>query len=416
MIVPPPNLRIDGARLWQSLMAMAAIGATPKGGVCRLALSDEDRAARDRFVGWCRDAGLAVRVDRLGNIFARRAGRDAALPPVVIGSHLDTQPTGGKFDGAYGVLAAFEVVRTLDDAGIATAAPIEVVVWTNEEGSRFAPACVGSGVYAGAFDADDSLSRADRDGKTLGAELARIGYAGPAPMGGAVGAYVEAHIEQGPILEAEGKTIGIVTGAQGIRWYDVTLEGQAAHAGTTPMDRRRDAIQGAAMLIAAVDAIALEQAPSAVATVGALSVAPNSRNTIAGSVTLTVDLRHPDAPVLAAMDRAFRARAAAIAKARRLDARIVDVWDFPPPEFDRGCVAAVRAAAARAGFSHRDIVSGAGHDACYMARIAPTAMVFVPCADGISHNEIEAATPADLAAGCDVLLGAVLALAGEVRG
>ena len=416
MTAPPPNLRIDGQRLWQSLMAMAEIGATANGGVCRLAASDQDRAARDRFVAWCRDAGLNVRVDRLGNIFARRGGRNDALPPVVIGSHLDTQPSGGKFDGAYGVLAAFEVVRTLDDARIATEAPLEVVVWTNEEGSRFAPACVGSGVYAGVFGVEDCLGRADRDGKTLGAELARIGYAGPAPMGGPVGAYLEAHIEQGPILEAEGKTIGVVTGAQGIRWYDVTLDGQAAHAGTTPMNRRRDALQGAAALVAAIEAIALDRAPSAVATVGALRVAPNSRNTIVGSVALTVDLRHPDAAVLAAMDRAFRDRTAAIAAQRRLDARIDEVWDFPPPTFDRACVAAVRAAAARAGLSHRDIVSGAGHDACYMARIAPTAMVFVPCADGISHNEIEAATPADLAAGCAVLLGAVLALAAEVRG
>ncbi|MSP52201.1 MAG: Zn-dependent hydrolase [Alphaproteobacteria bacterium] len=413
MAARPTNLRVNGERLWQSLMAMAEIGKTPKGGVNRPAASDLDRDSRDRFVAWCRDAGLAVRIDRVGNIFARRGGRDDTLPPIVAGSHLDTQPTGGKYDGAYGVLAAFEVVRTLDDVGIETLSPIEVVVWTNEEGGRFSPACTGSGVFAGVFELDYARGRVDRDGKTLGAELARIGYAGPDQVGGGpVGAYFEAHIEQGPILEMERKTIGVVTGAQGVRWYDVVLDGQAAHAGTTPMNRRRDALQGGAELVMAIDALAHRHAPQAVSTIGVLDVAPSSRNTIPGRVSFTVDLRHPDAGVLAAMDREFRSAVAAVAERRKLGSSIEEVWNFPPPVFDPACVGAVREAARALDFSSREIVSGAAHDACYMARIAPTAMVFVPCADGISHNEIESATPVDLAAGCDVLLGAILARAG----
>jgi N-carbamoyl-L-amino-acid hydrolase len=407
------NLKIDGDRLWHSLMAMAEIGATAKGGVCRLALTDLDRDGRNLFIRWCRDAGCSVRVDAMGNIFARRAGRDPGAAPVVTGSHLDTQPTGGKFDGAYGVLAGLEVIRSLNDLGYETEAPVEVVVWTNEEGSRFSPAMMGSGVYAGIFDLAETLARADNvTGARLGDELARIGFAGAEPCApGKVRAYFEAHIEQGPILEAAGKPIGIVTGAQGQRWYEITVTGQEAHAGPTPMKRRRDALVGAARMIDAVNRIGHDHAPHACATVGFVQVSPNSRNTIPGRVFFTVDFRHPDDATLSAMDRALRGACAEIAARSAVEAEVKEFWYFAPTPFDRDCVAAVRRAAEAQSVPAMEIISGAGHDAVYMARVAPTAMVFVPCRDGISHNEIEDAKPEDLAAGCSVLLNAILDLA-----
>jgi N-carbamoyl-L-amino-acid hydrolase len=404
----PTNLAIDGQRLWNSLMDMARIGATPKGGVCRLALTDLDRQARDLFAAWARAAGCTVSVDSMGNVFARRDGRDPARPPVMTGSHLDTQPTGGKFDGAYGVLAGLEVLRTLHDTGTVTEAPIEVVVWTNEEGSRYAPAMTGSGVFAGVFDEAEVKSKPDRDGVSFGAALKAIGYEGPAACGGRpVGAMFEAHIEQGPILEAEGKTIGVVTGGQAQRWYEITLTGQECHAGTTPMERRRDALVGAVRVMDAVNRIGLAHPPHARATVGVVDVRPGSRNTIPGQVFFTCEFRHPDETVLSAMDAALRS-AAHGAAAAKLDLDMKEIWHFPATPFDAGCVSAVRRAAAARGYAHRDIVSGAGHDALYVARVAPTAMIFVPCGDGISHNEIESATPADLAAGCQVLFDAMV--------
>ncbi|MBX6321062.1 MAG: Zn-dependent hydrolase [Rhodospirillaceae bacterium] len=403
------NLRINGQRLWDSLMEMARIGATEKGGVCRLALTDLDRQGRDLFVRWAKEAGCTVSVDAMGNIFARRPGRRPDLPPVGAGSHLDSQPTGGKFDGAYGVLAALEVVRTLNDYRYETLAPIEIVVWTNEEGSRFAPAMVGSGVFAGAFDLEYGLSRTDTGGRTLGEELRRIGYAGEAAPGGRpFAAFFEAHIEQGPILEAEGKGIGVVQGVQGIRWYDVTVTGQEAHAGPTPMARRHDALVGAARLVEAVNRIGLENQPHACATVGMLQNSPNSRNTIPGRVFFSIDFRHPKEETLDRMDAAIRAAGEAVARDIGLTVDIKEIWYSPPVVFDAACVAAVRAAAEGLGLGHMDIISGAGHDSCYMARVAPTAMVFVPCADGISHNEAESATPEDVANGCNVLLHAML--------
>ena len=406
------NLKIDGDRLWQSLMAMAKIGATEKGGNCRLALTDLDRAGRDLFIGWAKAAGCTIGVDQMGNIFARRPGRNDALPPVLTGSHLDTQPTGGRFDGVYGVLAGLEVVRSLNDAGFETEAPVEVVVWTNEEGSRFPPPMIGSGVFAGVFDLEYGLNRPDLEGKTIGAELQRIGFAGDQPCGGrTVGGYFEAHIEQGPILEAEQKTVGVVTGAQGQRWYEITVTGQEAHAGPTPMTRRRDALVGAARMIDAVSRIGHANAPYACATVGFAQVSPNSRNTIPGKVFFTVDFRHPEDATLTAMDKALRDECQAIADKIGLSVEVKEFWYFPPTPFDTDCVAAVRAAAAGAGYPHMDIISGAGHDAVYMARVAPTAMVFVPCENGISHNEVENARPEDLAAGCDVLLQAIVARA-----
>jgi beta-ureidopropionase / N-carbamoyl-L-amino-acid hydrolase len=410
------NLSVNGERLWASLMELAEIGATAKGGVCRLAASDLDGAARRLFIRWCEEAGCSVTVDRVGNIFARRPGRNPDLPPVMAGSHLDTQPTGGKFDGAYGVMAGLEVVRTLNDLGYETEAPVEIVAWTNEEGSRFSPAMVGSGVFAGVFDLDYGLARPDNvSGVALGAELERIGFAGPAPVGGrSVRAYFEAHIEQGPILEAAGLPIGIVTGAQGQRWYEVTVTGQEAHAGPTPMPRRRDALVGAARMIDAVNRIGHAHAPHACATVGFVQVSPNSRNTIPGHVFFTVDFRHPQDDVLTAMDRELREACAAAAASQSLDVAVEEFWYFPPTPFDPDLVGAVRAAAQAQGYPHQDIVSGAGHDAVYMARVAPSAMIFVPCVGGISHNEIEDAKPEDLTAGCAVLLNALLESADAV--
>ena len=404
---------IDGERLWSTLMEMARFGATPKGGVCRLALTDEDKAARDLFSRWCAEAGCSVAVDRMGNVFARRSGRNDAVASVIIGSHLDSQPTGGKFDGAYGVLAGLEVIRTLNDHAIETEAPVEVVSWTNEEGSRFQPPMVASGVFAGAFDLEESLAAKDLEGNTLGGELARIGYAGSAEVGGRpVAAYFEPHIEQGPILEAEEKVIGVVTGAQGQRWYEATVTGQEAHAGPPPMDTRLDALVGAARMIGEVRRIGVDHAPDGRSTVGFVTVHPNSRNVIPGSVFFSVDLRHPDDAALAAMGEALREALDAVARDEGLEVKLEETLYFPAQPFDPDCVRAVREGAKSLGYAHRDIVSGAGHDAVYMARVAPAGMIFVPCEGGISHAEIEYATPEDLAAGCNVLLYAVLERAG----
>lgn len=403
------NIRVNGQRLWDSLMELAQIGATDKGGVCRLALTDLDRQARDLFVRWCKELGCTISIDKMGNIFARRAGKDNSLPPIMTGSHIDSQPTGGKFDGAYGVMAGLEVLRTLHDHGYETNAPIEVAVWTNEEGSRFAPAMVASGVFAGVFDLDYGLSRADLDGKTMGEELKRIGYAGDEEVGKRkVGAFFEAHIEQGPILEAEKKTIGVVRGAQGQRWYEITYTGQEAHAGPTPMKVRKDALVGAARVVQHVNRIGLENQPFACATVGLMQVSPNSRNTIPGKVFFTVDFRHPDDTILSKMDAELKSVAETTAKEIGLEMDFKQIWYSPPVKFDTACVGAVANAAKSLGYDNMEIISGAGHDACYISRVAPTGMVFVPCENGISHNEVENATKDDLEAGCNVLLQAML--------
>jgi len=409
------NLAINGDRLWDSLMEMAKIGATEKGGNCRLALTDLDREGRDLFVQWCRDAGCSIRIDRMGNIFARRAGTNDDLPPVMTGSHLDTQPTGGRFDGVYGVLAGLEVIRSLNDLDIATEHPVEAVVWTNEEGSRFAPAMVASGVFAGAFDLEYGLSRADVDGKTMGEELERIGYAGPEEVGGrAIHAFFETHIEQGPILEAEAKEIGVVTDAQGQRWYELNITGQESHAGPTPMPIRKDALLGASRIVDLVNRVGLDHGPVGCATVGMMQVHPNSRNVIPGHVFLTIDFRHPDADQLLSMDRQMREGVAEIAARSRVEVDVEEIWHSPPVPFDRSCVDAVARATAELGYSSREIVSGAGHDACYISRVPPTSMIFIPCIDGISHNEVEDAKPEWIHAGGNVLLRAMLAKAGRV--
>ena len=406
------NLTIDSNRLWQSLMTMAKIGATDKGGVCRLTLTDLDRQSRDLFAEWSSACGCTMHVDAMGNMFARRTGTNEGLPPIITGSHLDSQPTGGKYDGAYGVLAGLEVLRTLNENNIETEAPIEVAIWTNEEGCRFAPACMGSATFAGAFALDYSHGRTDHDGKTVREELERIGYLGNGCGNRPIGAYFEAHIEQGPILEAEEKTIGVVTGAQSQRWYEITLTGMEAHAGPTPMARRKDALIGAAKLVQQVNQIGLDFQPGGCATVGVLEVFPASRNVIPGRVFLTVDFRHPSGAKLTEMDAILRDTATSIAEDAKLTLGFEQIWACDATNFEKSCINAVRKGAKAAGLSHRDIVSGAGHDAMYLARIAPAAMIFVPCEDGISHNEIENATQDDLAAGCQVLLNAILEKAG----
>lgn len=401
---------VDSARLWQSLMDLARLGATPKGGVCRLALTDLDRQARDLFVQWCEAAGCNVSVDAVGNIFARRPGRNPKLPPVMTGSHIDTQPTGGKFDGCFGVMAGLEVLRTLNDLGIETEAPLEVVVWTNEEGSRFPPCMMGSGVFAGKFTLEDTLAKRDAAGVTVGEALNAIGYAGQrAVLGHPVGAYFEAHIEQGPILEDQAKTIGVVLGALGQKWFDLTLRGVEAHAGPTPMHLRKDALVGAAAVVEAVNRTAHAHQPHACGTVGCLQAYPGSRNVIPGEVRMTLDFRHLEGQHLDAMIAEVRTVIEETCAKHGLSHELVPTADFPALYFDRGCVDAVRDSAQALGLAHMDIVSGAGHDAIFLAELGPAGMIFVPCENGISHNEIENATPEDLAAGCAVLLRAMLA-------
>lgn len=409
----PASLRVNGARLWDSLMELARIGATPKGGVCRLALTDLDRQGRDLVVRWGREAGLAVTVDRIGNVFMRRAGRAAALPPVVAGSHIDTQPTGGRFDGNYGVLAALEVVRTLDDHGIATEAPIEVAFWTNEEGSRFVPVMMGSGVFAGAFPLEHAYAQRDTEGKTVRDELERIGYLGTEQPGAhPMGAYFEAHIEQGPVLEDAGATIGVVHGVLGIRWFDCTVTGMEAHAGPTPMALRRDALQVATRLMQETVACALRHGPHGRGTVGMVHVHPNSRNVIPGQVRFSIDLRNATDALVDQQAAEVKALADRLAGETGMDIRIEQVSAYPAQRFDAGCVEAIAQAAQRLGLSHMPAVSGAGHDAVYTARLCPTGMIFIPCKDGISHNEVESATPEHVEAGANVLLQVMLERAG----
>jgi N-carbamoyl-L-amino-acid hydrolase len=402
------NLQINAQRLWDSLMETARIGATAKGGICRLTLTDLDRQVRDWLKAQCQALGCTVTVDEVGNMFATRLGKNPKLLPIAIGSHLDTQPTGGKFDGPLGVLAGLEALRTLHDHGYTTNAPIELVNWTNEEGARFAPAMLASGVFAGVFTADYAYGRSDRDGKSFGDELQRIGYRGPEKAGSRKFAGMfELHIEQGPILEHEGRMIGIVQGAQGVRWYDVTIIGQDAHAGAMPMDLRKDALVGAAHMIERIEAIA-RHIPDAVGTVGLIENRPNSRNVIPGEVFFSVDFRHPDDKVLDFMEAKLRAALAEILPPLQLTYREGRIWASPPVIFSPELIDCVRIAVETAGFSSRDIVSGAGHDSVYVARVAPTTMIFVPSRGGISHNEAEWTSPEQCAAGAQVWLNAVL--------
>jgi N-carbamoyl-L-amino-acid hydrolase len=411
------NQKINGPRLWDTLMAMAEIGATPKGGVKRLTLTEVDKAGRQRFTAWCEELGLTMRVDAMGNMFARREGRDPKRLPVLLGSHLDSQPTGGKFDGALGVIAGLEVMRSLNDLNITTEAPIELVNWTDEEGSRFGHSLMGSGVWAGIFPLEEAYGFTDLDGVNVSEALDSIGYKGAHPAAPfPADAYFELHIEQGPILEREGKQIGIVTGAQGQVWYDAVITGQDAHAGTTPPSARRDALVAAARVIALVDDL-MRAMPSFTGgedgrgTVGQLQVLPNSRNVVPGEVRFSIEFRHPDDAQVQALMARFPAEAEALVAQNGCRLELTKLFDIPAQPFDPSCVELVRQAAARLGFPAREIISGAGHDAVYVARRVPAAMIFTPCKDGLSHNEAESILPEEAEAGCQVLFEAVVARA-----
>ncbi|MGN8004888.1 Zn-dependent hydrolase, partial [Acidovorax sp. 22279] len=394
-------------------MELAQIGATPKGGVCRLTLTDLDKQGRDLVTRWAREAGMTVTIDKIGNGFMRRPGRNNSLPPIMTGSHIDTQPTGGKFDGNYGVLAGIEVVRTLNDHGIETEAPIEVAFWTNEEGSRFVPVMMGSGVFAKAFTLDHAYAATDTEGKTVKGELERIGYIGDQEPGDhPIGAYFETHIEQGPVLEDNDKTIGVVSGVLGIRWFDCTVTGMEAHAGPTPMALRKDAMLAATRIMQDVVAAAHRHPPHGRGTVGMVQVFPNSRNVIPGRVKFSIDLRNSTDALVDAMAAEVKAFADQVAKEHGVQVHIEMVSSYPAQLFQPECVQAVGRAAAKLGYSHMPAVSGAGHDAVYMAKLAPSGMIFIPCKDGISHNEIEDAKPEHIEAGCNVLLHAMLERAG----
>ncbi|MBV8926113.1 MAG: Zn-dependent hydrolase [Bradyrhizobium sp.] len=407
------NLQIDSARLWGTIHETARFGATPKGGVRRLTLSAEDKQVRDWFREACEAAGLELHVDALGSMFGLRRGRDMSKPPIGLGSHLDTQPTGGKYDGVLGTLAALEVVRTLNDAGIETELPLCVCNWTNEEGSRFAPAMMASAAHVGDFTTADILSRKDAEGVTVAEALEAIGYRGETPVGKQkFSGFVELHIEQGPLLEAEGKTIGVVDSGQGVLWYDGKITGFESHAGSTPMPLRRDALATLSEIVLAMESIASKHGPNAVGTIGEAVIAKPSRNVIPGEIAFTVDCRSADADIMDALDRDLRASVAEIAARRKVDVALDLVWRKEPTHFHPGFVDTIENAARTLGYSHRRITSGAGHDACNLNTIMPAAMVFVPCKDGISHNELEDATQADCAAGANVLMHAVLALAG----
>ena len=394
-------------------MEMARIGATARGGCNRQALTDEDRRGRELFIRWCRSINCEVRIDEIGNIFCRREGSEPELPHVLIGSHLDTQPTGGRFDGVYGVLAGLEVLRTLEDNDVETRRAVEVVSWTNEEGARFPPALMGSGVWSGAFDLQAIYQTEDKSGYAVSEELERIGFKGTTPASPApIKAAFEVHIEQGPILEQRGLQIGVVTGVQGIRWYDLVIEGEACHAGPTPMERRRDPFAALAPIIQECYALADRFAPWSRVTLGDIQAIPGSRNTVPEKLIVYLDVRHADEGLLNEMDGSLRRAVATECDARGLTGTVEERWHMPVTRFDPACIDAVWQATRRLGYGAVDMVSGAGHDSVYVAGVAPTSMIFVPCENGISHNEAESAKPEDLEAGANVLLHAVLQMAG----
>ena len=403
------NFRVNGDRLWESIMEMAKIGPGVAGGNNRQTLTDDDAKGRELFKSWCEKEGLAMGLDTMGNMFARREGTDPNALPVMVGSHLDTQPTGGKYDGVLGVLGGLEIIRTLNDLDIKTKHPIEIVNWTNEEGTRFAPPMLSSGVFASMHTEEWAYNREDSEGKKFGDELKRIGWRGEEPVGERkLHAFYELHIEQGPILEDENVDIGVVTHGQGLNWLQVTLVGKESHTGSTPMPKRVNAGLGMARITQLVDEIALSHAPHAVGAIGHIDVYPNSRNIIPGKVVFTVDFRHPNKEVIQDMENRMRKGAADIAEKIGLTMDIEKVGNFDPVEFDKDCVEKVRDAAKTLGYSHMNIVSGAGHDACWINRVAPTAMIMCPCVDGLSHNEAEEITKEWSTAGADVLFHAVV--------
>jgi len=409
MAAPGENLRINPDRLWDSLMEMAKIGPGVAGGNNRQTLTDSDREGRELFKRWCDASGLSMGVDRMGTMFMTRAGTDPDALPVYVGSHLDTQPTGGKYDGVLGVLSGLEVVRTLDDLGIRTKHPITIVNWTNEEGARFAPAMLASGVFAGVHTLDYAYGRQDMEGKTFGDELKRIGWVGEEEVGARrMHAYFEYHIEQGPILEAENRQIGVVTHCQGLWWLEFTLTGKEAHTGSTPMNMRVNAGLAMARILEMVQGVAMSEQPGAVGGVGQMKFSPNSRNVLPGQVVFTVDIRTPDQAKLDRMRAAIEKEAAKICEALGVGCSVEAVGHFDPVTFDPVLVGRVRSAAEKLGYSHMDIISGAGHDACWAARVAPATMVMCPCVGGLSHNEAEDISREWAAAGADVLFHAVV--------
>lgn len=409
MPAPGENLKINGERLWDSLMEMAKIGPGIAGGNNRQTVTDEDAQGRALFQSWCEAAGMTMGLDTMGNMFARRDGTDPDALPVYVGSHLDTQPTGGKYDGVLGVLGGLELIRTMNDLGIRTKHPIVVTNWSNEEGTRFAPPMLASGVFAGIHDEAWAYERTDAKGLKFGDELQRIGWRGDEPVGRRkMHAFFELHIEQGPILEAENVDIGVVTHGQGLSWTQVTITGKESHTGSTPMPMRRNAGLGMARILELVDDIAWSNKPHAVGAAGHIDVYPNSRNVIPGQVVFTVDLRSPDLSVIEAMEARLRKDAKEICDDLKLEVEFEKVGGFDPVEFDGACVMAIRNAAERLGYSHRNIISGAGHDACWINRVAPAAMVMCPCVDGLSHNEAEDISRDWATAGANVLMHAVL--------
>lgn len=416
MSAPGENLRINGDRLWDSLMDMAKIGPGVAGGNNRQTLTDEDKAGRELFQRWCDEAGLSMGVDQMGTMFMTRPGTDPDALPVYIGSHLDTQPTGGKYDGVLGVLAGLEVVRSMNDLGIKTKHPIVVTNWTNEEGARFAPAMLASGVFAGVIPMEHAYARKDLEGKTFGDELERIGWVGDEEVGARkMHAYFEYHIEQGPILEAEEKQIGVVTHCQGLWWLEFTLSGKEAHTGSTPMTMRVNAGLAMARIIEMVQEVAMAAQPGAVGGVGQVKFTPNSRNVLPAKVVFTVDIRSPDIDKLNGMRATIEKRAAEICAEIGVGCAVEAIGHFDPVTFDPTLVDRVRAAAEKLGYSHMNIISGAGHDACWAAKVAPATMIMCPCVGGLSHNEAEDISPEWAAAGADVLFHAVLETAGIVE-
>jgi N-carbamoyl-L-amino-acid hydrolase len=408
-------IKVNSDRLWESLMTHGKIGHTEKGGLNRLALTDLDRQGRNLFKKWCEEAGCKVTIDEIGNIFARRAGRDEFLPPVMTGSHIDTQPTGGKFDGCFGVMAGLEAIRTLNDLNIETEAPIEVVAWTNEEGSRFPPCMMGSGVFTGKIPLAEALNTRDEVGISVKEALIEIGYdGGKSHIGHTATAYYEAHIEQGPVLEDEAKQVGVVIGALGQQWFDIEITGVEAHAGPTPMQLRKDASLAGAELILFINSIAISHSPHGRGTVGCFDVFPSSRNVIPGTVKMTADLRHLNELELDEMVSNLHSKIDELMKKHEVNIVITPTADFPPINFDSNCVSNVRDAANMLGYPNMDVVSGAGHDAIFMADVTSAGMIFVPCERGISHNELERADIDDLGAGASVLLNVLLSSAGVV--
>ena len=409
MSVLAGNLKINGDRLWKSIMEIAKIGPGIAGGNNRQTLTDEDAEARELFQKWCTDANLSLGTDKMGTMFARREGTNPDALPVYVGSHLDTQPTGGKYDGVLGVLGGLELIRSLDDMGIKTKHPIVIVNFTNEEGTRFAPPMMASGVFAGVHTLDWAYAKEDSDGKKFGDELKRIGWIGDEEVGNRkMKAFFELHIEQGPILEAEGKDIGVVSRGQGLNWLQVTLTGRESHTGSTPMPMRKNAGLGMAKITNLVHEIAMSHQPDAVGAVGQCNVYPNSRNIIPGKVVFTIDFRSPSFDTQDDMEKRLYEGAKSICKDLDLELEIEKVGHFDPVTFDKECVSKIRGAAERLGYSHRDIISGAGHDACWINKVAPTAMVMCPCVDGLSHNEAEEISQDWAVAGSNVLFHAVL--------